>query len=43
MQPPPDYSKSVVERLESLVASGQLERDPQQLLIAKRLEGVLAS
>ena len=43
MQPPPDYSKSVVERLESLVASGQLERDPQQLLIAKRLDGVLAS
>jgi cell division protein ZapE len=41
MQPPPDYSKSVVERLESLVADGQIERDPQQLMIAKRLDGVL--
>jgi cell division protein ZapE len=41
MQPPPDYSKSVVERLESLVAHGQIERDPQQVMIAKRLDGVL--
>ena len=43
MQPPPDYSNSVVERLESLVASGQIERDPQQVLIARRLDGVLTA
>jgi cell division protein ZapE len=43
MQPPPDYSCSVVERLESLVADGQVERDPQQFMIAKRLDGVLSA
>jgi cell division protein ZapE len=43
MQPPPDYSRSVVERLQSLIAEGQIERDPQQLLIARRLDGVLAA
>ena len=43
MQPPPDYSCSVVERLESLVAEGHIERDPQQLMIAKRLDGVLSA
>lgn len=43
MQPPPDYSSSVVERLESLVADGQIERDPQQLAIARRMDGVLAA
>jgi cell division protein ZapE len=43
MQPPPDYSSSVVERLGSLVADGQIERDPQQLVIARRMDGVLAA
>ncbi|MGV3549153.1 cell division protein ZapE [Rhizobium sp.] len=43
MQPPPDYSSSVVERLESLVADGQIERDTQQLVIARRMDGVLAA
>ena len=43
MQPPPDYSNSVVERLESLVASGHLERDSQQLMIARRLDSVLTA
>jgi cell division protein ZapE len=43
MQPPPDYSNSVVERLESLVASGHLERDSQQLMIARRLDRVLTA
>ena len=43
MQPPPDYSSSVVERLESLVAGGQIERDPQQFVIARRMDGVLAA
>jgi cell division protein ZapE len=43
MQPPPDYSSSVVERLESLVAAGQVDRDPQQFMIARRLDGVLAA
>ena len=43
MQPPPDYSNSVVERLESLVANGHLERDSQQLMIARRLDGVLTA
>lgn len=43
MQPPPDYSFSVVERLETLVASGQIARDPQQFMIARRLDGVLTA
>jgi cell division protein ZapE len=43
MQPPPDYSSSVVERLESLAADGQIERDPQQFSIAKRMDSVLTA
>lgn len=43
MQPPPDYSASVVERLETLAAEGHIERDPQQLMIARRLDGVLSA
>jgi cell division protein ZapE len=43
MQPPPDYSCSVVERLNSLAIEGQIERDPQQIMIAKRLDTVLAT
>ena len=43
MQPPPAYSLSVVERLESLAAEGQIERDLQQLMVARRLDDVLAA
>ena len=43
MQAPPDYSCSVVERLEALAADGTIERDPQQIMIAKRLDGVLSA
>ncbi|CAN7642985.1 cell division protein ZapE [Rhizobium sp. LjRoot254] len=43
MQAPPDYSCSVVERLEVLAADGTLERDPQQIMVAKRLDGVLSA
>ncbi|UVC08404.1 AFG1 family ATPase [Rhizobium sp. TH2] len=43
MQAPPDYSCSVVERLEALAADGTLERDPQQIMVAKRLDGVLSA
>jgi len=43
MQAPPDYSCSVVERLEALSADGTLERDPQQMMVAKRLDSVLSA
>ena len=43
MQAPPDYSSSVVERLESLVDDGHIERDPQQFAIARRMDGVLTA
>ena len=43
MQAPPDYSCSVVERLEALAADGTIERDPQQIMVAKRLDGVLSA
>jgi cell division protein ZapE len=43
MQAPPDYSASVVERLETLVRAGQISADPQQLMVARRLDGVLTS
>jgi cell division protein ZapE len=41
MKAPPDYSASVVERLEAMAAAGEITRDPQQLAIAKRLDGIL--
>ena len=43
MQAPPDYSQSVVERLEKMVADGELQRDQQQFAIAKKLDHVLAT
>lgn len=41
MKAPPDYAASVVERLEAMAAAGEITRDPQQLAIAKRLDGIL--
>jgi cell division protein ZapE len=41
MKPPPDYSASVVERLEVLVTTGKMQSDAQQIAIARRLDGVL--
>jgi cell division protein ZapE len=41
MKPPPDYSASVVERLEVMVAEGRVQKDQQQFAIARRLDGVL--
>jgi cell division protein ZapE len=43
MQPPPDYSQSVVERLETMVAADELQRDTQQFAIARKLDGVLSA
>ncbi|MCB1447429.1 MAG: AFG1 family ATPase [Rhizobiaceae bacterium] len=43
MQPPPDYSVSVVERLEAMAQDGQVTRDPQQMMVARRLDGVLTA
>jgi cell division protein ZapE len=43
MQAPPDYSQSVVERLEKMVADGQLQRDQQQFAIARKLDHILAA
>jgi cell division protein ZapE len=43
MQAPPDYSCSVVERLEALAADGTIERDPQQIMVARRLDSVLSA
>lgn len=43
MKPPPDYSASVVERLDVLVAEGKIRRDTQQMAIARRLDGVLSA
>lgn len=41
MKPPPDYSASVVERLEVMVAEGKIAEDPQQFAIGRRLDNVL--
>jgi cell division protein ZapE len=43
MKAPPDYTASVVERLEAMAVAGEITRDPQQLAIAKRLDGILES
>jgi cell division protein ZapE len=40
MQAPPDYSQSVVERLEKMVADGELQPDAQQMSIARKLDHV---
>jgi cell division protein ZapE len=41
MQAPPDYSASVVERLEAMAVSGEITRDPLQIAIAQRLDAIL--
>lgn len=43
MLAPPDYSQSVVERLEKMVADGDLQRDAQQFAIARKLDTVLST
>ena len=43
MQPPPDYSQSVVERLEKMVAAGEIQRDQTQFSIARKLDHVLST
>jgi cell division protein ZapE len=43
MQAPPDYSQSVVERLEKMAADGSLQRDQQQFAVAKKLDHVLST
>lgn len=43
MQPPPDYSQSVVERLETMVAAGTILQDHQQNVIAHKLDNVLSA
>jgi cell division protein ZapE len=43
MQPPPDYSQSVVERLEKMVADGEIQRDAQQFAIAHKLDHILSA
>jgi cell division protein ZapE len=43
MQAPPDYSQSVVERLEKMAADGELQRDAQQLAVARKLDHVLST
>jgi cell division protein ZapE len=43
MQAPPDYSQSVVERLEKMVADGDLQRDAQQFAVARKLDHVLST
>ena len=41
MQPLPDYNLSVVERLKSLTASGELKADPAQIEVATQLDRIL--
>jgi cell division protein ZapE len=43
MLAPPDYSQSVVERLEKMVTAGDLKRDAQQFAIARKLDAVLST
>jgi cell division protein ZapE len=43
MQAPPDYSQSVVERLEKMAADGELQRDAQQFAVARKLDHVLST
>ncbi|MBL0374082.1 AFG1 family ATPase [Rhizobium sp. KVB221] len=41
MQPPPDYSASVVERLQTMTGDGHIQYDAQQIAVARRLDMIL--
>jgi cell division protein ZapE len=42
MQPAPDYTLSVSEKLKALAASGELKPDPAQMAVAARLDRILS-
>lgn len=43
MQPMPDYTLSVSEKLKALTGSGELQPDPVQMAVARRLDHILSA